>query len=112
MGYDTIYALQDARDDALIGVRSTARLFGDRVKSGIGALYAAALAAAAGALWLAGAGVAGWAGLIAFAAHLAWQVARIDPSDTARSLMLFRANRNAGLILFAGLALDAVLGAG
>jgi 4-hydroxybenzoate polyprenyltransferase len=109
MGYDTIYALQDARDDALIGVRSTARLFGAHVKRGIGALYAGALAAAAGALALAGAGVAGWIGLGAFAAHLCWQVVRIEPADTARSLMLFRSNRDAGLILFAGLALNALL---
>ena len=109
MGYDTIYALQDARDDALIGVRSTARLFGDHVKLGIGALYAGALAAAAAALWLAGAGFAGWTGLVAFGLHLAWQIARIEPADTARSLALFRANRDAGLILFAGLAIDALI---
>jgi len=108
MGYDTIYALQDARDDALIGVRSTARLFGDHVRLAIGLLYIAALAAATAAFYLAGAGVAGWLGLAGFAAHLAWQVARIAPSDTGRALMLFRSNRNAGLILFAGLALNAI----
>ncbi|MDB5641962.1 MAG: 4-hydroxybenzoate octaprenyltransferase [Hyphomicrobiales bacterium] len=107
MGYDTIYALQDARDDALIGVRSTARLFGDHVRLAIGALYAAALVSAAAALQLAGAGPAGWLGLAGFAAHLCWQLARISPGDTARSLMLFRSNRDAGLILFAGLALNA-----
>jgi len=109
MGYDTIYALQDARDDALIGVRSTARLFGDHVKLGIGALYSGAFAAAAAALWLVGAGPAPWLGLAAFAAHLAWQISRIEPADTGRSLMLFRSNRDAGLILFAGLALGSVL---
>jgi len=107
MGYDTIYALQDARDDALIGVRSTARLFGDHVRLAIGLLYLATLAAAAAAFHLAGAGPAGWLGLTGFAAHLVWQVARIAPANTGRSLMLFRSNRNAGLILFAGLALDA-----
>lgn len=106
MGYDTIYALQDARDDALVGIRSTARLFGERVKTGIGALYVATLVCAALAFWLVGAGVAAYAGLAAFAAHLCWQIWRIEPADTARSLMLFRANRDAGLILFAGLSLD------
>ncbi len=109
MGYDTIYALQDARDDALIGVRSTARLFGDHVKLGIGALYIGAVGAAAGAFTLTGVGMVGWLGLMAFALHLAWQISRIEPSDTRRSLMLFRANRDAGLILFAGLALQALL---
>ena len=109
MGYDTIYALQDARDDALIGVRSTARLFGDHVRLAILLLYVAALSSAATALHLAGAGSAGWLGLAGFAAHLAWQVARIAPGDTGRSLMLFRSNRNAGLILFAGLALNSIL---
>jgi 4-hydroxybenzoate polyprenyltransferase len=109
MGYDTIYALQDARDDALIGVRSTARLFGDHVRTGVGALYVGAAVAAAAALALAGAGAASWAGLAAFAAHLAWQVARIAPTDPQRALFLFRSNRDAGLLLFAGLALNALL---
>ena len=58
---------------------------------------------------LAGAGFAGWTGLVAFGLHLAWQIARIEPADTARSLALFRANRDAGLILFAGLAIDALI---
>lgn len=108
MGYDTIYALQDARDDAIVGVKSTARLFGANVTAGVGALYVGATLAGAGALWTAGVGPLAWAGLAGFAAHLAWQVAAIRKDDTSRALMLFRANRDAGLILFAGLAADAL----
>ncbi|MDB5596577.1 MAG: 4-hydroxybenzoate octaprenyltransferase [Hyphomicrobiales bacterium] len=108
MGYDTIYALQDARDDALVGIKSTARLFGDHVRTGVGLLYAGAVVTAGLAVWLAGAGIVARLAVLAFAAHLAWQVSAIRPQDTARSLMLFRSNRDAGLILFAGLALDAL----
>ncbi len=108
MGYDTIYALQDARDDALVGIKSTARLFGDRVTTGVGALYLGALLAAGVAFYLAGVGAPAYAGLGLFASHLVWQLWRIKPEDTARSLALFRANRDAGLILFAGLAANAL----
>ena len=108
MGYDTIYALQDARDDAVVGIRSTARLFGDRVAEGVGALYAATALLASVALWLAGAGFLSWAGLTAFALHLAWQLRRLRAEGAASALMLFRANRDAGLLFFAGLCADAV----
>lgn len=107
IGYDTIYALQDTRDDAIIGVRSTARLFAGRVRQGVGAFYGLAVAAAGLALALAGAGALAWIGLAAFAAHLAWQIARIDAEDGARALELFRANWRAGLLLFAGIAAEA-----
>lgn len=106
IGYDTIYALQDARDDAIVGVRSTARLFGDNVRAGVGLFYALALIAAAFALALAGAGTFAWLGLAGFALHLAWQLAVVRAGDPPLALKLFRANRDAGLILFAGLALD------
>ena len=109
VGYDTIYALQDARDDAIVGVKSTARLFGARVRLGVGAFYAAAAAAAAWAVALVGGGALAYAGVAAFAAHCAWQVATIAPGDPRRALRLFRANRDAGLLLFAGLALDGML---
>jgi 4-hydroxybenzoate polyprenyltransferase len=109
MGYDTIYALQDARDDALVGIKSTARLFGTQVRAGVAALYAAALLSAALALALIHADALAFAGLAAFAAHLIWQVWRMEPDNPASALMLFRANRDAGLILFAGLALASIL---
>jgi 4-hydroxybenzoate polyprenyltransferase len=111
IGYDTIYAIQDARDDPAAGIKSTARLFGTHVRAAVGTLYILAVAAIEIALVSAGAGmhVLAQAGVFGFALHLAWQVRRIDPSSPARALLLFRSNRNAGLILFAGLALAAVV---
>ncbi len=106
IGYDTIYALQDARDDAIVGVRSTARLFGEDVRFGVGVFYGLAVTAGALAIDMAGGGRLALLGLAAFAAHLAWQVWRIRREDPACALRLFRANRDAGLILFAALALD------
>ena len=107
MGYDTIYALQDIADDSIVGIKSTARFFGQHVRRGIGLLYAVALGLAALALVLAGAGLWGWLGLCGFAAHLCWQITRIEADNTHRALMLFRSNRDAGLLLFAGLVLEA-----
>lgn len=109
VGYDTIYALQDIEDDEIAGIKSAARLFGAQVRPAIGACYALAVILIAGALATIGAGAIAWLGLAAFAAHLAWQVATLDAADGARSLKLFRANRDAGLILFLGLCLDALL---
>ncbi|MBU3732640.1 MAG: 4-hydroxybenzoate octaprenyltransferase [Beijerinckiaceae bacterium] len=109
IGYDTIYAVQDLEDDSIVGIRSTARLFGGNTARAVGLLYVATIAFLVPALWMVGAGVAGWMGLIGFAAHLVWQVRKIDTRDVQGALRLFRSNRNAGLILFAGLALDAAL---
>jgi 4-hydroxybenzoate polyprenyltransferase len=109
IGYDTIYAHQDREDDALIGVKSTARLFGERTRPLLALFYAAAVVLIGLALGLAGAGVWSWLGLAAFAAHLAWQVAGLDIDDPDGCLRLFKANRDAGLILFAGLVVDAML---
>jgi 4-hydroxybenzoate polyprenyltransferase len=107
IGYDTIYALQDIRDDARLGLGSTARYFGGRVRAGVAVLYALAAASIAGALLCVGAGGLALAGLIGFALHLAWQTVTLMPRDGACALRLFRANRDAGLLLFAGLALEA-----
>jgi 4-hydroxybenzoate polyprenyltransferase len=106
MGYDTIYALQDIRDDSIIGVRSTARLFGASVRPAVGVLFAGAVLLAEAALLTANVGLLSQIGLLAFAAHLTWQVRTIDPEDQQKALMLFRSNRDAGLLLFAGIALD------
>ena len=108
IGYDTVYALQDTRDDAIVGIRSTARLFAGRVKGAVAAFYALTVVLAGLALWLAQAGGLGWLGLGGFAAHLAWQASSIEPGNGPRALMLFRSNRDAGLLLFAGLAADAL----
>ena len=107
VGYDTIYALQDIEDDAVAGIKSSARLFGPQVRVGVAVCYGLTLVLMGGALGMAGAGAVAFTGLAGFAAHLAWQVARIDPTDGRSALRLFRSNRDAGLILFAGLALDA-----
>lgn len=109
IGYDTIYALQDIEDDAIVGIGSTARAYGEHVQLFIAVMYALALALIGMAIRSAGAGVLAWIGLMAFAAHLIWQLMRIDRHDWTRSLHLFRANRDAGLILCVGLMLDAVL---
>jgi len=103
LGYDTIYAIQDREDDALIGVKSTARRFGSHIKQAIAIIYALCATLAALAGWFA----AGWMGAAAtapFALHLLQQAIRLDPNDGNLALSLFRANRDAGLLLFAGWA--------
>jgi len=109
VGYDTIYAVQDIEDDALAGIGSTARAFGGRVRLGVGFLYALSVFCIAAAFLAAGAGRLAKGGLVLFALHLAWQAMRIDPSNGALALRLFRSNRDAGLILFAALGLDIFL---
>src|SRR6516225_10093314 len=109
IGYDTIYAHQDREDDALIGIKSTALLFRERTKPMLALFYALAVALIALAGWSAGAGLVFAFGLIAFAGHLAWQVVRLDVDDPLNCLVVFKSNRDAGLILFAGLVLDALL---
>ncbi len=109
-GYDTIYALQDIEDDALVGIGSTARFFGEQARRAIAVAYALTIVLAGAALALTQhVGWLSWLGLAAFAAHLAWQVAVLRRDDPAHALKLFRANWNAGLLLFAGLALDSVV---
>src|SRR6266516_7825892 len=108
IGYDTIYAHQDREDDALIGIKSTALLFGERTKPALAAFYAAAVLLIGLAGLTAGGRLAFTLGLFAFAAHLVWQIARLDVDDPVNCLAVFKSNRDAGLILFAGLALDAV----
>ncbi len=106
IGYDTIYALQDARDDAIVGIRSTARLFGENVRLGVSLFYAAAAGLALGAILLVGGGAIALVGWLAYAAHLGWQLAKVREADPPTALRLFRSNRDAGLLLFAGLALQ------
>jgi len=107
IGYDTIYAHQDREDDALIGVKSTALLFGERTAPMLAAFYAGAVVLIGAAGLMAGGGLIFMLGLIAFAAHLAWQVMRLDINDSANCLKVFRSNRDAGFILFAAMIADA-----
>jgi 4-hydroxybenzoate polyprenyltransferase len=109
IGYDTIYAHQDAEDDALIGIKSTARLFGARTHQALMVFYGLAVVLIGVALGLGGATYPAWIGLAAFAAHLCWQISRLEIGDPALCLRIFKSNRDAGLLLFAGLLVDAVL---
>lgn len=109
IGYDTIYAHQDTEDDLLVGIKSTALLFGERTRSALMIFYGLATVLIGVSLWLGGSRWMAWAGLAAFAAHLAWQISRIEIGDSALCLRLFKSNRDAGLLLFAGLVVDAVL---
>jgi 4-hydroxybenzoate polyprenyltransferase len=109
IGYDTIYAHQDTEDDALIGVKSTARLFGTQTHRALIVFYSLAVVLIGVALVLSGIGLFGWIGLAAFAVHLMWQVARLDIVDGALCLRIFKSNRDAGLLLFAGLLTDALM---
>src|SRR5437667_7126069 len=109
IGYDTIYAHQDAEDDALIGIKSTARLFGDRTYQALIVFYGLAVILIGVALALAGVHWPAWVGLAAFATHLGWQIARLDVGVPALCLRVFKSNRDAGLLLFAGLLVDAVM---
>jgi len=109
IGYDTIYAHQDTEDDALIGVKSTALLFAARTHQALLVFYALAVVLIGAALVLAGSGFLAWAGLGVFAVHLIWQIRRLDISDTALCLRVFKSNRDAGLLLFAGLLGDALM---
>lgn len=104
IGFDTIYALQDLRDDAIAGVRSTARLFGAHVRAAVGALYLGCVLFAEFALLSIRAGTLAQLGLLAYAAHLAWQTLRVSEDCAPQTaLKLFRSNRDAGLLFFAGL---------
>ena len=106
IGYDTLYAIQDKEDDALVGVRSTARLFGQRAAAAVGAFYAVAVFLWGLAVWTVRPDWLALLALLPAAIHLASQVARADPSDGELALRLFRSNRFCGLLV--GLAMLAV----
>jgi 4-hydroxybenzoate polyprenyltransferase len=109
IGYDTIYAHQDKEDDALIGVHSTARLFGERTVAFVRLFYAGATILFSAAFLTVGVGIAAYAGLLFGAVHMIWQVRKLRIDDPDNCLMLFRSNREYGLIIFAGLVADALL---
>jgi 4-hydroxybenzoate polyprenyltransferase len=109
IGYDTIYAHQDSEDDALIGIKSTALLFGARTRPALVAFYGLAVVLIGVALALAEARWLAWIGLAAFAGHLAWQIGRLEIGDPTLCLRIFKSNRDAGLLLFIGLLADAVM---
>lgn len=97
LGYDTIYAHQDREDDALIGVRSTARLFGEHSRIFVAACYAATVVLLGAAGWLAGLSPWFLPGLVPATLLLVYQVIALDISDPAHCLALFKTNREVGL---------------
>ncbi len=99
LGYDTIYAHQDKEDDALIGVRSTARLLGEQTKPWLIGFYGAAWLLFLGAGTAAGMGLGFFVLLGAVAGHLAWQILRLDTNDGVNCLSTFKSNRDLGLIM-------------
>jgi 4-hydroxybenzoate polyprenyltransferase len=100
IGYDTIYALQDREDDALIGVRSSALRLGAHVKAGVAAFYAVAVALWGAAIWALRAEPLALVALLPAAVHLGWQVATLAPADGGDALAKFRSNRFAGMLVF------------
>ncbi len=106
IAYDTIYALQDIEDDALVGVKSTARLFGSNAKLALTLLYGAAVVLFGVSFWLASVGPFAWAGLAFAAGHMSWQVRVLDVASPQHGLALFKSNGWLGLALFAALVLD------
>ncbi|MDZ3830558.1 MAG: 4-hydroxybenzoate octaprenyltransferase [Sphingopyxis sp.] len=103
IGYDTIYALQDVEDDALIGVKSSARAMGRHVRGGVGLCYGLALALWGGALWTVRPDPLVFVALIPAALHFTGQVVTLDPANGADALAKFRSNRFAGLLVFAAM---------
>jgi 4-hydroxybenzoate polyprenyltransferase len=106
IGYDTIYALQDIEDDAVVGIRSSARTFGDHTRLAICACYALASGLTLLAILGVGGGFIALVGWAAFSLHLAMQVKPLPRVAPAKALALFKSNRDAGLLLAAGLCLD------
>ena len=101
IGYDSIYALQDREDDALVGIKSSARAMGAHVRAGVAGFYAAAVLFWAGAIWFTRPTPLALAALLPMAAHLCWQVGTLKEGDGMNPLVKFRSNRFAGLLMFA-----------
>jgi 4-hydroxybenzoate polyprenyltransferase len=100
IGYDTIYALQDKEDDALVGVKSSALALGSRARAGVTVFYLVALALWAGAIWLVRPQWLAVLALLPMALHLMWQAATLRQEDAADALAKFRSNRLAGFMMF------------
>jgi len=100
IGYDTLYAIQDMEDDALVGVKSSARRLGDKASAGIALFYALAVLLWGAAIWSVRPEFLALAALIPAAIHLANQALRADPKDGPLGLALFRSNRICGFLVF------------
>jgi 4-hydroxybenzoate polyprenyltransferase len=106
IGYDTIYAHQDKEDDAIVGVRSTARLFGESTKTWLTLFFAATVILIAIAFLATGVGFFGWVGLIVAAILFGYQLMVLDIRDGSQCLELFRFNGIVGAVIFAGLTVE------
>jgi len=100
VGYDTLYAIQDIEDDALVGVKSSARRLGNKAPIGVAIFYTIALLFWGVAIWVVRPDWVALASLVPAALHLANQALRADPKDGALALRLFRSNRNCGFLVF------------
>jgi 4-hydroxybenzoate polyprenyltransferase len=100
IGYDTLYAIQDVEDDALVGVKSSARRLAEWAAPGIGLFYLLAVILWSAAIWTVRPDWLALLTLIPAALHLANQALRTDPKDSVLALRLFRSNRTAGLFVF------------
>ena len=103
LGYDTIYALQDIEDDAMVGVKSSARALGSNARIGVALFYAAAVVLTGIGAGMAHASPLFFGGLLLVAGHFVMQVMRLRLGDNVLALTLFKSNRTAGLLWFAGL---------
>ncbi|MGY8994401.1 MAG: 4-hydroxybenzoate octaprenyltransferase, partial [Rhodospirillales bacterium] len=103
LGYDTIYAHQDKKDDLLIGVKSSALQLGTATRPWLFAFYAVTALLLGAAGWLSGLGWPWWIGLCAATTHMAWQAWRVDIDSPANCLTMFRANQWIGMIVLAGI---------
>jgi 4-hydroxybenzoate polyprenyltransferase len=104
LGYDTIYALQDIEDDAMAGIKSSARALGSRARAGVAGFYVAAVALWGAAAWAVAGDPLAVLALLPAALHLGWQVARLRDVSPANALALFRTNRTTGALVFAAMA--------
>jgi 4-hydroxybenzoate polyprenyltransferase len=112
VGYDTLYAIQDKEDDALVGVRSSARRLGRNAAFGVAIFYLLALGGWSTAIWLVRPEPLALLALLPAALHLLGQVLRADPDDGDKALALFRSNRFTGLLLAFGFAAVGLSSAG
>ena len=107
--YDTIYAHQDREDDALIGVKSTARLFEDKTPRWLWIFTAVFALFAIAAVLAAGGGFFALTGVAAMAVFMSWQTMTMDMDDPDTCLMVFRATKSGGLLFLAGLVLNSLI---
>ena len=99
IGFDTIYALQDREDDAMVGIRSSALRMGEQVQMGVAGFYAAAIGLWGLGIWLYRPDWIALLALLPVALHLMWQIATLDPADPDNPLARFRSNRLAGALM-------------